>query len=131
MSPHAGRVVHVNDAIPEAIYIGRAVPTRGLTKSPWSSSYRVRNGTHRLAACERFAHDLLAGTRRHQLVELPSLRGKPLACWCRHEGEARRPWNACHGDVLVMLLAQYTDAELRAIAAIAARPRSHAAAGRR
>jgi hypothetical protein len=126
------RVVHINDEVPDAIYIGRAVPRRGLAKSPWSCSYRAHRGTHRLAACERFAHDLLAGDRRHQLADLPALRGKPLACWCRREGEARRPWNACHGDVLVLILGQYSDDELRAMAATAPVPgATAAAAGRR
>jgi hypothetical protein len=111
------RVVHVNDELPDAIYIGRAVPRRGLQESPWSCSYRIRHTVRRTAACLRFGEELLSGPRRHQLACLPELRGKPLACWCRHDGEPRRPWNACHGDVLVALLERYTDEELRELAA--------------
>jgi hypothetical protein len=110
------RVVHVNDEVPDAIYIGRAVSSRHLPPSPWACSYRVRHAIRHTEACLRFGDALLAGPRRCQLAELPALRGKPLACWCRHESEPRRPWNACHGDILVGLLERYSDDELRALA---------------
>jgi hypothetical protein len=50
---------------------------------------------------------------RHLLADLPELRDKALACWCRHDGEERTHANACHGDVLVELLGRYSDDELR------------------
>jgi len=81
------RVVHVRDGIPGAVYIGRSMPRQGLVNSD-----------------------------RRLLAQLPELRGKALACWCRHDGEERTPDNACHGDVLVDLLDRYTDDELRAMA---------------
>jgi hypothetical protein len=56
------------------------------------------------------------GKRRHLLAELPELRGKPLACWCRAEDDRLGADNTCHGDVLVGLLAWYSDDELRAMA---------------
>lgn len=117
VSMQSSRIVHVNDEIPGAIYIGRAVPRRGLPASPWSCSYRVQHALRRTTACLRFADDLLTGPRRYQLADLPALRGKPLACWCRHDGEPRQPWNACHGDILVGLLERYSDDELRTLAA--------------
>ncbi len=49
------------------------------------------------------------------LARLPALRGKPPACWCRHNGEARTAENACHPDVLLELLGRHNDAELRAM----------------
>jgi hypothetical protein len=49
-------------------------------------------------------------------ARLPSLRGKPLACWCRHDGELRTPETVCHGDVLVHLLRHHTDDELFSLA---------------
>ena len=48
-------------------------------------------------------------------------RDRPLACWCRHDGEARTPANACHGDVILGLLEANTDDELRTLAREGAR----------
>ena len=120
------RVVHVNDELPDAIYIGRAVPRRGLPASPWACSYRAgHQGFDRRAACARFARELLDGKRRHQLADLPCLRGRPLACWCRHADEPQEPWNLCHGDVLVEILDAYTDEQLRELAQQASAAEPH------
>ena len=117
MSSTRTYVVHVNDEVPGAVYIGRAVPTRGLAKSQWSCSFRSgHHGFDRQAACERFARDLLYGERRHQLEALPALRGRPLACWCRRVDEPRTPQTLCHGDVLVAILDAFSDEQLRAMA---------------
>ena len=59
-----------------------------------------------------YRHDLLRKTREGMLfaTHLGKLRGKRVACWCRAEGEQRRPDNACHLDVVnAALLGVYAE----------------------
>ena len=35
------RVVHVDDSVPGAVYVGRAVPRRGIKASPFGNPYRL------------------------------------------------------------------------------------------
>jgi hypothetical protein len=111
------RVVHVKDNVPDAVYIGRANGRAKLKGSLFQNSFRV-DTLGRQEAIERFQLCLMCSS--WLLTALTELRGKPLACWCRHDGEERTPENACHGDVLVDLLERYTDDELRAMAGDAA-----------
>jgi len=107
------RVVHVNDNVPGAIYIGRAVPRRGIKTSKWANPFRISADMTRYEAIECYDAEITAGSRAGLLADLPELRGKALACWCRHDGEERTVANACHGDVLVEILETYTDDELQ------------------
>ena len=112
------RVVHVNDNIEGAVYIGRANGRKGLPASKWANPMQIKNYRQvsaRSYVIELYRVGLMTGDRA-KLASLPELRGKPLACWCRHDGEPRTDANACHGDVLVELLERYTDDELRAMA---------------
>lgn len=111
------RVVHVAENVEGAVYVGRAVPRRGLKASKWANPYRIGHDGTRGETIARYWHDLVFGRLAHLQQELPALRGKPLACWCRHSGAA---WvsdeqNGCHADVLVDLLERYTDDELRQV----------------
>jgi hypothetical protein len=111
------RVVHVNDQVDGAVYIGRAHPRRKLRASTWHSPFPLGNGTRinvRVRAVALY-RDSLTTIGTATLSQLPELRDKPLACWCRHDGEERTDANACHGDVLVELLERYSDDELRAL----------------
>lgn len=108
------RVVHVKDRIPEAVYVGRRQPWLGLAQSPFANTFPITPTTDRAAAIARFRAHLLASPAL--LRRLPGLRGRPLACWCRRDGEARSEGNACHADVLVEVLAAHTDDGLRAAA---------------
>lgn len=112
------RVVHVNDRVEGAIYIGRANGRRRLARSPWANPWAIR-GDPRIPERRDYVIDLyrvgLTTGGRAQLADLPLLRGKALSCWCRHDGEPRTAATACHGDVLVELLERYTDDELRAM----------------
>lgn len=112
----SGRVVHVNDGVPEAVYIGRAAPRRRLPSSIWGNPFR--EAVHgRLLAVQLYRDYLRSSLEgKPLLAHLPDLRGKPLACWCRRDGEQKTAANACHGDVLIELLETYTDDELRAMA---------------
>jgi hypothetical protein len=56
----------------------------------------------RAAAIRRYREHLEASPEL--LGRLEELRDKPLACWCRHDGEVRTEGNACHGDVIIELL---------------------------
>lgn len=110
------RVVHVRDNLPDAIYIGRAVPRRGMDGSIWANPYPIGypdTPERRSEVISQYRAWLMDSPGL--LRVLPTLRGKPLACWCRHDYEERTPANACHGDILVWLLEQYSDDELRAM----------------
>lgn len=112
------RVIHVHDMpnYPDAIYIGRAVPRRGLKASKWANPYKIDFRHNRRDVIEAYESRLVGEAVDEGMVrELPELRGKALACWCRHDGDPRTPDNECHGDVLVDLLETYTDDELRAM----------------
>jgi hypothetical protein len=111
------RVVHVRDNVPGAIYIGRRVRKK-LPQSPFVNPFVIgRIWGDRAQVVANYRQYLMTGPGRPLLVELPALRGRPLACWCRHDGEVRTPRTVCHGDVLVSLLNAYTDDELRAMGA--------------
>ena len=108
------RVVHVNDQVPEAVYIGRANGRKRLAASPFGNPFKVSE-MPRAEVMTRYAAYIDDRLRREPELseQLIALRGKPLACWCRHDGEPVSPENACHGDILVELLDRYADAELR------------------
>ena len=98
------RVVHVAERIPGAVYIGPRDARYGLPQSPFANPFTVEVFGRR-GAIELYRHhinDLV----KHNPDMLDELHDRPLACWCRHDGEAPRSWNACHGDVLIQLLAQ-------------------------
>lgn len=102
------RVVHVNDMpnYPDAIYIGRANGRKRLTKSFWANPYTVRQ-FGRMGAVSAYEHRMRAWCLldpKNARRELAALAGKPLACWCRRDGETRTEANACHGDILVQLI---------------------------
>jgi len=87
---NAGRVINLSGGKPlgDAVYIGRAVPRRGLKASPFANPYiygarheKIRLYRERL----RRMPELVERARRE-------LKGKTLACWCTPR--------ACHGDVL-------------------------------
>ena len=111
------RVVHVNDRIEGAVYIGRAVPRKGIPHgSIFANPFPLgsnRSVEWRAAVIEKYRVWIIGSPGI--LRVLPSLRGKPLACWCRYDGTPRSAKNTCHGDILIELLDRYTDDELRAM----------------
>lgn len=114
-----GRVVHVKDNVPGAVYIGRLAGK--MPRSVWANPYSVkRHG--REEAITRYANRL---TRSPDLIrQLPALRGQPLACWCRRDGADKTDDTACHGDILLAWLTCYTDSELHLIANVTERLQS-------
>jgi NTP pyrophosphatase (non-canonical NTP hydrolase) len=110
----SGRVVHVRDAVPGAVYVGVGNPREGLAESAFANPFRVPQDGNRQTVIVRYLRHVLASPAL--LAMLPVLRGKPLACWCRHEGDQRPGAPACHADVLLELLEQHSDEELRAMA---------------
>ena len=105
-------VIHVDDMpqFPDAVYIGRAVPRRGLKASQWANPYKI-GGQDRWTRDEVIA--LYGVWIRGRGVDVSELTGKPLACWCRHHGEERTDNNVCHGDVLVDLWWEQVGREAR------------------
>ena len=108
-----GRVVHVADKVPGAIYIGRRMNRQRLKASPFANPYHILPG---IAAREDVIVAYADYLRQspHLIAMLPELRGLPLACWCRHDGQSYSLDTACHGDVLLAILSDTTDDELRA-----------------
>lgn len=100
------RVVHVKDQIPGAVYIGRAMPQRGLQAGKWGNPYKVgRDGT-RAEVIDKY-RSLIHPVSPDGWLNMNAyqeLVGKPLACWCRKDDEERTPGNACHGDVLIEMI---------------------------
>jgi hypothetical protein len=97
-------VIHVRDldtANLKHVYIGRAVPRRGLKASPWANPFPIRADYSREQSLADFEHwvrtsdDPRAVWIRDHLDELD---GNVLVCWCHPLG--------CHGGVYVKLLAE-------------------------
>lgn len=88
------RVVHVKDNVPGAVYIGRATPRQGLKASIWCNKYKIGSDGSREEVIAKYRADLLNDPEL--LAQLPTLRGRPLACWCAPE--------RCHGEILIELL---------------------------
>lgn len=106
-------VVHVHDPRfaenPDAVYIGRkavrAADPRCRKASFWKNPYTARVGrgpsrAHVIAEYERMLREWL---RLGHITpsRLLDLDGKVLGCWCKVEGH-----EACHGDVIVKLIAE-------------------------
>lgn len=88
-------VIHVREYDPSRgdVYIGRAVPRRGLAGSIFGNPFRIgRDGT-RQEVIERYRAHVLTIIGLHAFLR--EIRGKRLACWCAPE--------TCHGDVLAEL----------------------------
>lgn len=67
------------------VYVGR--PTK------WGNPFHMENESERDDVCERY---MLYLTHSHELLkDLPSLRGKRLACWCAPK--------RCHAETLAAL----------------------------
>jgi hypothetical protein len=79
---------------PYDVYIGRAVPRRGLAASKWENLYPLRREGDRLDVIARYEREHLPA-HPELVAALPELRGKVLGCWCAPK--------ACHGDVLLRL----------------------------
>ena len=116
MTAPTARVVHVRDGVPDAVYVGRAMPRQGLKASPLANPYKIgRDGDRAtvIGLYTRRLDDLVALGNPVIVEALIACRGRPLACWCRHDGEEPPPENACHAAALLDFLARHTDDELR------------------
>jgi DNA-binding transcriptional ArsR family regulator len=92
-------VVNIRSGEPYDIYIGREYKKRGhnLEESDWHNPFVVgRDGT-RVEVLEKYER-YLREERPDLMRRLGELRGKRLGCWCKPD--------ACHGDVLVRLVAE-------------------------
>ena len=92
---------------PDTVYIGRAVPRRRLKATLWANPYTIGEDGDRAAVIAKYRNRIDTQMRSGPASTTSGLRklaGKPLACWCRHDGEERTEDNACHGDVLVELI---------------------------
>jgi len=111
------RVCHVSDKIDDAIYIARANPRKGLKGSPLGNPFTVKAHGRQLALSSYSIH---LGNEIHQgnptiINALIECRNRPLACWCRREGEPITDANRCHADEIIAWLDGYTDEQLRSL----------------
>lgn len=120
----SGKIIHASEMkfFPDAVYIGRDMRRQRFKGSIWANPYKITEpsdlgpGISRHMACLMYRDYLrssIAG--RPLLAMLPELRGKPLACWCRKSDASGRSWQECHGDQILRLLDEHTDAELIAM----------------
>jgi len=78
------------------IYIGHAIPLRGIKGSKWCNPFEVgRDGT-REQVIAKYRDWITRGGGRHLVKDLHELRDKVIGCWCKPK--------ACHGDVLKQLI---------------------------
>jgi len=68
-----------NTAGPNAVYIGRG--------SPWGNPFMIGPHGDRDTVCDRFEQEVLP------LLDVSSLRGKDLICFCAPK--------RCHGDAIL------------------------------
>jgi len=91
----SGRVVNLRHAeLGDAVYVGRAMPRRGLAESAFANPYRIGQDGDRAEVVAKYRSWLLG--RQELLQRLHELRGRRLACWCSPE--------PCHADVLIALV---------------------------
>ena len=91
----SGRVVNLrHNELGDAVYVGRAVPRRGLAESAFANPYKIGQDGDRAEVIQKYRSWLL--DRQELLLRLHELRGRRLACWCSPE--------PCHADVLVELV---------------------------
>lgn len=91
---------------PNIVYIGRAWRSKNIPASPFGNPFRIDKDTDELRenAIDLYADWLMQSPQIHLLRQLDSLRGKTLVCWCKSSGPGK-PSRACHGDVLLKLMA--------------------------
>jgi hypothetical protein len=92
---------------PGNVYVGRggAVNIRGslfsYEGSMWGNPFKMSEDCSRSECIQQFEAYIRKKIEREHLHEaLLSLKGKCLGCWCKPE--------ACHGDVLVRLIEEYS-----------------------
>lgn len=125
MSEPQGRVCHVDDAIPGAVYVGRGSKRKRRKPSIWGNPFVIGTDGSRMgvvASYDQLLHDRLffgdVAEPEYDGVnwteEIIKLRDAPgLECHCRHRGEPMTHENACHADCINGVLNDYTDEELR------------------
>lgn len=87
------RVVHCQKD-PYTLYIGRMTP--GIPGSKWANPFRIGSDGPREAVIAKYKAWIVG--QSSLMSSLHELRGETLGCWCKPA--------ACHGDVLVELLAE-------------------------
>lgn len=99
------RVVHVDDKVSGAVYIGRGSFRKHLKPSFWGNPYKIgKDGTREEVVQKYFDFlDFAYMTDQPEGIHdrLKALVGKPLACHCRHDGEKQTSENLCHGDAII------------------------------
>lgn len=97
------RVVNIKHE-PCEVYIGRAVPRRGLKASPFANPFRIGPDGNRAQVIAKYRAWL--GSQPDLMDRAKEeLTGRVIGCWCKEPGKEV----ACHGDVLASLCDFQTD----------------------
>eukprot|EP00300_Choanocystis_sp_HF-7_P022954 c22602_g1_i1.p1 GENE.c22602_g1_i1~~c22602_g1_i1.p1 ORF type:complete len:158 (-),score=25.30 c22602_g1_i1:89-532(-) len=80
------------------VYIGRRLNMGGwrLSDSKWANPFAVKTAGSNEKACAKY--EVYLRGNAELMAALPELAGKTLGCWCKPA--------ACHGDVLLRVLAE-------------------------
>jgi hypothetical protein len=89
----ATSVVNLRTGAEYDVYIGRANPRKRLKASIWQNPFKLDKDGSRDEIMEKYAAYLEG--RPDLKDQLPSLKGRVLACWCAPQ--------RCHGDLLARL----------------------------
>jgi protein gp37 len=84
------------------VYIGRANAHYNLPESAWKNPFHINPATPRDESIRRF-RAYITPLLTSGALNIETLRGKTLVCWCTHDGKGYN----CHGDVLLNLLGEY------------------------
>jgi len=93
MTDERTTVVNIKSGEPYDVYIGRAVPRKGLKRSVWHNPYSIGRDGDRDEVIAMY--EIYLRSRPDLMARLSELRGKRLGCWCSPA--------ACHGNVLARL----------------------------
>lgn len=98
----ASRANMKDEARPNFVYIGRAMPWRHIEGSPWGNPFKVKDWG--IEASLRHYRTHILGKLLNRELDIRDLDGKTLVCWCR----AGEP---CHADVLIDLIRLLPESE--------------------
>lgn len=101
------KLINIRSGEPYQVYIGRAVPRKGLAGSKWGNPFKSpRDGT--VEECLQQYRSLWQwkiSDDPQSEADLEELRGTVMGCWCK-PAEGFQGRLLCHGQILLELLGE-------------------------